>query len=149
MNFLLKILIVIGIRWLFSLKWQTHFTCFWENVRLNTQVWITILCHSFKKKVYFMNQVLSSVHNSNNHTNAFPQKQEVIVFHSVQKCFMCPSHFIAVNIWRLVCELYLALFAELVLLWLQYNLVPLHWFMQKDWQFYPINDFTPYVLLWK
>lgn len=41
-----------------------------------------------------MNQVLSSVHSSNNHTNAFPQNQEVIVFHSVQKCFVCPSHFI-------------------------------------------------------
>ena len=31
-----------------------------------------------------MNKVLSSVHSSNNHANALPQKQEVIVFHSVQ-----------------------------------------------------------------
>ena len=96
LNFLLKILIV-------SLASDS---CFPQSDKLTSLVFEkmsakypslnnhTVSFLLSKKKVYFMDKVLSSVHNSNNHANAFPQKQEVIVFHSVQKCFMCPSHFI-------------------------------------------------------
>ena len=96
LNFLLKILIV-------SLASDS---CFPQSDKLASLVFEkmsakypslnnhTVSFLLSKKKVYFMNKVLSSVHNSNNHTNAFPQKQEVIVSHSIQKCFMCPSHFI-------------------------------------------------------
>lgn len=42
-----------------------------------------------------MNKLLSSAHNAKNHTRAFPQKQEVIVFHAVAEVFyVCfPFHY--------------------------------------------------------
>lgn len=49
---------------------------------------------SKKKKYSFMNQVLSSVHNQIITQMLFLKNKKLAVFHSVQKCFMCPSHFI-------------------------------------------------------